>query len=91
MSARESAVLARQIGTMMKGEESEVTFSAALTDEQVEEMDRVTGDSSKVGVSRRLALIAQARDSASLLKLAREEPETFNAILKNVHHFAEHA
>jgi hypothetical protein len=53
-----------------------VGFEAAIDDETVERMEK-NAQSKARGQQRRCALVATARDSQTLLKLANESPEAF--------------
>lgn len=66
-----------------------LSFSASLDDAKCESMERHAG-SNAMGILRRLALVACSRDSETLLRLAKNDPDMFAEMLSGVRDFERH-
>jgi hypothetical protein len=70
--------------------ETPISFDAAIDDATMERMEKGAQAQAR-GQQRRCALLATARDSATLLKLAKESPaayEDFAGMVLDFHEFA---
>lgn len=65
-------------------------YGAAIDDETMGRIEKDAASSATVQ-QRRSALAAMARDSSVWVRLAREEPEAFAAMLQAVQGFRDHA
>lgn len=68
--------------------EALANFGPAIDDEEMERMEK---GAQGAGVSRRLTLVAMARDADTLSKFSIESPEAFGEHLAYVESFRDHA